>query len=93
MQQLENSNPELLALINENMDEFIRVLGGRRRQPGTVEIHLSQEEQNDVRELIGLGFSQEDALQAYLSCDKNKEMAASLLFENFQQNFQGQGFS
>mmetsp|Transcript_8307 Transcript_8307/g.8189 ORF Transcript_8307/g.8189 Transcript_8307/m.8189 type:complete len:296 (-) Transcript_8307:34-921(-) len=93
LQQLETTNPELLTLINDNMDEFIRVLGGRRRQRGAVQIHLTPEEENDVRELIQLGFSQEDVIQVYLSCDKNKEMAASLLFENFQQNFQGQGFS
>lgn len=93
LQQLETTNPDLFALINENMDEFLRIIGGRRRPRGTVEIRLSQEEQNDLRELIDLGFSQEDALQAYLSCDKNKSMAANLLFENFQQNLGGQGFS
>ncbi|CAG9318516.1 unnamed protein product [Blepharisma stoltei] len=89
LQQLEATNPELLALINSNMDEFIRILGGRRQPRGTIQIQLSPEEQNDVRELIQLGFSQEDVIQVYLSCDKNKEVAASLLFENFQQNPQG----
>jgi UV excision repair protein RAD23 len=44
---------------------------------------MSREEVDAVKNLASLGFSEDDALEAYLSCDKNEAMAASLLFESY----------
>lgn len=85
MSQLSTSNPELFNLIKSNLDEFLAVIGLRRSPEEQVEI--SQSEQSDVKELCELGFDEDDVLEAYLACDKNKELAASYLFENFQQRF------
>lgn len=83
MEQLASSNPELYELIKNNLDEFLDVVGLRRRPAQQVEI--SEAEQADIKELCELGFDPQDVLEAYLACDKNKELAASYLFENYQQ--------
>jgi Holliday junction resolvasome RuvABC DNA-binding subunit len=85
MAQLATGNPELYALINSNMDEFLSLVGLRRETGPRIEI--SQQEEADIRELCMLGFEEEDAIEAYIACDKNKELAASYLFENYQQKF------
>ncbi|OMJ76264.1 hypothetical protein SteCoe_24399 [Stentor coeruleus] len=51
---------------------------------GSAVISLTPQEQEEVKRLMELGFSKNDALEAYLSCDKNEEMAGSLLIENYQ---------
>lgn len=85
MTQLSVSNPELYQLIKTNLDEFLALVGLRRSPDEQVEI--SQGEQTDIKELCELGFDEDDVLEAYLACDKNKELAASYLFENCQQKF------
>ena len=47
--------------------------------PGVV--RLTQEEMDAVNRLMALGFSQQQAAQAYLACDKNEALAANLLLE------------
>lgn len=54
-------------------------MGGMRDPPNV--IRLTEEEMAAVNRLVALGFSQQQAAQAYLSCDKNEELAANLLFE------------
>jgi hypothetical protein len=56
--------------------------GGAPGGRGPVRISLSAAELQEVRELQELGFTEQQALQAYIVCNKNKELAASFLFEN-----------
>ena len=85
MLQLERQNPELYELIKANTEEFLSLVG--LRLAARPQIELSEIEEADVKELCGLGFSPEDVIEAYIACDKNKELAASYLFENYQQVF------
>lgn len=54
---------------------------GGGQQPGV--IHLAPEEMAAVQRLQELGFTQQQAAEAYLACDKNEEQAANLLFNSF----------
>jgi hypothetical protein len=78
--QLKQLNPELYDLINTHKKEFVELVRGREAESDQVQ--LTKEEFNDVKELMNLGFSAQDSLEAYLGCGKNKELAASLLFSN-----------
>lgn len=62
--------------------QFDPALIGSLPRPGN-QLELTEEEMTAVRNLASLGFSEDDALEAYLSCDKNEAMAANLLFENY----------
>jgi len=53
---------------------------GRGADPPGV-IRLTQEEMESVNRLVALGFTQQQAAQAYLACDKNETLAANLLFD------------
>lgn len=90
MTQIQQTNPDLFSLISQNLNEFVQVLRGSRTAPSGPAIQLTTQEEADVRDLISLGFSSGDALQAYLSCNRSKEMAANLLFENFEPNQGGE---
>jgi len=52
--------------------------GGR----GPTRIHLTEQEHSAVVRLTQLGFTQEDAVEAYFACDKNEELAANYLFDS-----------
>eukprot|EP01038_Epipyxis_sp_PR26KG_P011441 gene11441-15328_t len=53
--------------------------GGGADPPGV--IRLTEDEMAAVNRLVGLGFTQQQAAQAYLACDKNEDQAANLLLE------------
>lgn len=90
--QLAQSNPQVLQLITQNQEAFMRLLleggqpgsaggrGGSGGRSGNV-IRLTQEEKAAVDRLVEFGFDQRSALEAYLACDKNENLAANYLFE------------
>lgn len=49
--------------------------------PGAQVVRLTQDEAAAVQRLQDLGFSRQQAIEAYLACDKNEQMAANLLFD------------
>jgi len=44
-------------------------------------IEVTEEENADIEDIISMGFSKEDSIEAFFTCDKNKEMAINYLFE------------
>lgn len=61
-------------------------------QPPQGGLQVSSAEMEAINRLMGLGFSQAAAAQAYFACEKNEDMAANFLFEeqinddSFNQN-------
>jgi UV excision repair protein RAD23 len=54
-------------------------------------IRLTEDEMNAVNRLTEMGFDQQDAVAAYLACDKNEALAANLLMDGFNAE-EGGGF-
>ena len=56
--------------------------GGGGGMPATTRVALTADEAAAVRRLQDLGFSQQQALEAFLACDRNEQLAANYLFES-----------
>ncbi|KAK3302412.1 XPC-binding domain-containing protein [Chaetomium strumarium] len=87
LQQLGASNPQLAQLIAQRPEEFLQLLsetGGDDDAflpPGAQQISVTEEERDAIERLVRLGFTRDEAIQAYFACDKNEELAANFLFD------------
>ncbi|EGC33784.1 hypothetical protein DICPUDRAFT_48776 [Dictyostelium purpureum] len=91
LQQLAQSNPELVRQISERPNDFIRIFQGEEggngggvggSQPGQFTIQVTREENDAIERLQQLtGLEKQVVIEAYFACDKNEELAASYLFE------------
>jgi hypothetical protein len=50
--------------------------------PGANVVQLTQEEADAIERLVSMGFDKDDAVQAFLACDKNEMLAANLLMDD-----------
>ncbi|KAI6157776.1 hypothetical protein BKA82DRAFT_4061262 [Pisolithus tinctorius] len=91
IQQLAASNPQLGQMLASDPDALLQFLGdlsggddleGGDLPPGVQVVNVTPEEQAAIERLMALGFTREQAAQAYFACDKNEELAANYLFEN-----------
>jgi UV excision repair protein RAD23 len=95
IQQMAGSNPQLMQLIQSNPEAFLSMLMGgaapegegdeddeSQLPPGFQTIHVTEAEKAAIDRLVALGFDRNIAVEAYLACDKNEELAANYLFEN-----------
>ncbi|OII72328.1 UV excision repair protein RAD23 [Cryptosporidium andersoni] len=87
------TNPEILQLITENQEEFIRLMERTDSDDigeisGATSVYLTQQEAESVERLQGLGFPRNAALEAFLICEKNEELAANYLIENSADFFE-----
>ncbi|GFR49128.1 hypothetical protein Agub_g10926 [Astrephomene gubernaculifera] len=92
LSQLGRTNPELVQVINQNQQDFLRMLmepgegdddeGMLGGGEGGMVIELSEEDEAAITRLAALGFDRNLCLEAYLACDKNEEMAANYLAES-----------
>ncbi|KAJ3275060.1 hypothetical protein HDV01_001566 [Terramyces sp. JEL0728] len=79
LEQLGQTNPELIQLISQNQDQFLALINEGSEPVEEEYITITPEEDEAVNRLVALGFDRNIALEAYLACDKNEEMAANYL--------------
>ncbi|KAF9793410.1 UV excision repair protein Rad23 [Thelephora terrestris] len=93
IQQIAATNPALLQQLGAHPEEVIREIlqsaGDEPAEgddegpvpPGAHVLSVTPEERAAIARLEALGFSQQQAIEAYFACDKNEEMAANYLFD------------
>ncbi|KAF9113890.1 UV excision repair protein RAD23 B, partial [Mortierella sp. AM989] len=93
--QLGQSNPQMLQLINQNQQAFLQLLNegyegdeGEAPAGGANHIYVTQEEQDAIQRLENLGFDRQTAVEAFLACDRDEQMAANYLFEHGHDDYE-----
>lgn len=99
LQQIGQSNPQLLQIISQNQEAFIHMINepegdemGEDLGEGVGEglldqpgvIQVSPQDKEAIERLKALGFPEHMVVQAYFACEKNENLAANfLLSQNF----------
>jgi len=96
--EIGRSNPAMVQEFNENREDFYLLLnspiqgggggggggGGHAGHAGQGQVQVSPEENAAIERLCALGFDKNDVIQVYFACDKNEQLAANMLTENFR---------
>lgn len=80
-EQLQGFMQMISSLPPEQLSQLMSGAGASGVPEGAQVIRLTEEEHAAVSRLTQLGFTQQQAVQAYLACDKNEGLAANLLFD------------
>lgn len=85
MQVIAQAPPELLASLGAagGMPGMPGMPGGMGGAAAPNVIRLTENEMVSVNNLVALGFTQQQAAQAFLACDRDEGLAANLLFDGF----------
>ena len=86
-------NPEFREMAEQNPEQFqamvtspqfLGMLMGLASTPqqSTVDLGLSEEDEQNINELTQLGVSYDEAVQYYIAGDRNKNTAANLIFQD-----------
>ncbi|XP_040574822.1 UV excision repair protein RAD23 homolog A [Lepeophtheirus salmonis] len=89
LQQIGESNPQLLEMISQNQEDFIRLINESNEAPVTERagsgladpgfINLTPQDRDAIDRLKALGFPEHLVVQAYFACERNENMAANFL--------------
>ncbi|KAH8263997.1 hypothetical protein KR038_000243 [Drosophila bunnanda] len=84
---LAETDPEAFEIIRNHQTEFMALIQGTDDDTvvDNAQVNLTADEAAAVGRLEALGFHRALAMQAYLACDKNEEMAAMILFNQAEE--------
>lgn len=83
-QPISEQDMQRFQALNNEMSGGSQPVADNNQRQG--QIRLTNEEAAAVKRLQEFGFSQMEAVQAYLACDKNEEYALNFLFDNRDPN-------
>ncbi|CAG8481803.1 13440_t:CDS:2 [Dentiscutata erythropus] len=92
LQLIGQSNPQLLQFINANQSAFTRLLleggdeAGDSGLPPAHYVSVTQDEKDAIDRLEALGFDRARAIEAFLACDRNEDLAANYLFDHMHED-------
>ncbi len=92
-QQLQQLSQMLSQMPPEAMQQMMAQMagGGAAGGNGAVaaphRIHLTEEEAAAINRLCDMGFDRNEAVQAYLACDKNEALAANFLMDSMSGEY------
>ncbi|XP_017084063.1 UV excision repair protein RAD23 homolog B [Drosophila eugracilis] len=91
--RLAETDPAAFETVQNNQEEFRAMLTGDgsvvsddSEAGATLQVSLTAEEAAAVERLEALGFHRVLAVQAYLACDKNEQLAAEILFRQSEED-------
>ncbi len=98
LQMLQQNYPSLFQLFSQNPQLLVAILSGQVnfQNPGAgdfegdegeedlqpVAEELTAQDHTNIQTLMGMGFSQQQGIEAYLTCDKNMDLAINFLLDN-----------
>jgi len=97
LQGIGETNPDLLALINQNQEQFISLLneqpdadvgqggaggGGDGGAGAPFQIQVTTSEKEAIDRIVAMGFPEAEVIQAFFACDKNEQLAIDLLLSS-----------
>ena len=87
-QQLQGLMQMMASMPPEQLQQMAAMGGGApgAGAGGANVVRLTEDEMQSVNRLMELGFSQQQAAQAFLACDRNEALAANLLLEGGWQD-------
>ncbi|CAG8694848.1 20298_t:CDS:2 [Racocetra persica] len=90
LQLIGQTNPQLLQYINANQPAFTRLLQedepGEGNLPPPHYVSITQDEKDAIDRLEALGFDRARAIEAFLACDRNEDLAANYLFDHMHED-------
>lgn len=100
LQFLQQSNPQLFQLLSQNPNLLAALLLGQGEngdlegdlvgdEVDDVALDLTDEDYAAIETLKGLGFSEQQCIEAYLVCNKDSELAINYLLDSVEGAQQG----
>ena len=80
-EQLQHFTTALNSVPPDQLQNMLGSMGGPGGPGNAQVISLTQEELAAVRRIQDLGFSEQQAVQAFVACDRNETLAANWLFD------------
>lgn len=80
-EQLNGLMQMMASMPPEQLQQMTAAMGGAGDGNAGNVVRLTEEEMTSVNRLMELGFTQQQAAQAFLACDRNEALAANLLLE------------